>query len=135
MLRHNKIIPSYIRKEAMKTASLGNQAPVELMSERAPKSHQKIAAGGIRGNVLAVSVMVLLLSLLSACTSDSGKPAEPEKPENKGPELITARSAFQKLYVAARGWNQDAKPYRISSIATRDRKSTRLNSSHIPLSR
>ena len=104
----------------MKTASLGNQAPVELMSERAPKSHQKIAARGIRGNVLAVSVMVLLLSLLSACTSDSGKPAEPEKPENKGPELITARSAFQKLYVAARGWNQDAKPYRISSVATSD---------------
>ena len=104
----------------MKTASLGNQVPVELMSDQTLRSHPKMAARGFRGNVLAVSVMVLLLSLLSACTSDSGKPAEPEKPVTKGPELITARSAFQKLYVAARGWNQDAKPYRISSIATSD---------------
>ena len=47
------------------------------------------------------------------------KPAE-TKPEVKGPELITARSAFQKLYVAARGWNQDAKPYRLESTASSD---------------
>jgi len=60
-----------------------------------------------------------LLALLSACSSDSGKPAE-TKPEVKGPELITARSAFQKLYIAARAWNADAKPYRIESTATSD---------------
>jgi hypothetical protein len=60
-----------------------------------------------------------LLTLLTACSSDSGKPAD-TKPEVKGPELITARSAFQKLYIAARGWNQDAKPYRIESTATSD---------------
>jgi hypothetical protein len=60
----------------------------------------------------------LLLSLLSACSDDS-KPAE-TKPEVKGPELIGARSAFQKLYVAARGWNQDAKPYRLESTVTSD---------------
>ena len=64
----------------------------------------------------------ILLMLLAGCTSDSGKPAEPEKPENKGPELISARSAFQKLYVAARGWNQDARPYRLTSVATSDGK-------------
>ena len=68
---------------------------------------------------LAVSLTVILLALLTAC-SDSGKPAEPAKPEVKGPELITARSAFQKLYVAARGWNQDTKPFRIESTATSD---------------
>jgi len=60
-----------------------------------------------------------LLSLLTAC-SDTNKPAEPAKPEVKGPELITARSAFQKVYVAARGWNQDARPYRLESVATSD---------------
>lgn len=65
---------------------------------------------------------LILLALLAGCTSDSGKPAEPAKPENKGPELISARSAFQKLYVAARGWNQDARPYRLSSSATSDGK-------------
>jgi len=57
---------------------------------------------------------------LAACSSESSKPAEPAKPEPKPAELITARSAFQKLYVAARGWNQDAKPYRLESSVTTD---------------
>jgi hypothetical protein len=61
-----------------------------------------------------------LLALLSACSSDSNKPAEEAKPEVKGPELLTARSGFQKLYIAARGWNQDARPYRIESVVTKD---------------
>jgi len=64
-------------------------------------------------------LIVVLLGLLSACTSEPSKPAE-TKPEVKGPELITARSAFQKVYVAARGWNQDAKPYRLESTVTSD---------------
>jgi hypothetical protein len=68
---------------------------------------------------LTAAVAFALLALLVACSSDSDKPAE-TKPEVKGPELITARSAFQKLYIAARGWNQDAKPYRIESTATSD---------------
>ena len=68
---------------------------------------------------LTAALAAALLTLLTACSSDSGKPAE-TKPEVKGPELITARSAFQKLYIAARGWNQDAKPYRIESTATSD---------------
>lgn len=63
--------------------------------------------------------IALLLGLLAACDSDSNKPAE-TKPEAKGPELITGRSGFQKVYVAARGWNQDAKPYRLTSSATSD---------------
>jgi hypothetical protein len=60
-----------------------------------------------------------LLLLLVACSSDS-KPAETEKPKPKGPELITARSAFQKVYIAARGWNPDAQPYRLESTVTSD---------------
>jgi hypothetical protein len=65
-------------------------------------------------------VMLLLLGGLAACTSDSGKPTETAKPEVKGPELITARSAFQKVYITARGWAPDAKPFRIEAIATTD---------------
>ncbi len=61
-----------------------------------------------------------LLFLLGACSDESSKPSESAKPEVKGPELITARSAFQKLYVAARGWNQDAKPYRLEATVTSD---------------
>jgi len=60
---------------------------------------------------------LILLSLLAACSED--KPAD-TKPEVKPPDVITARSALQKLYVAARGWNQDAKPYRIDSSITTD---------------
>lgn len=61
-----------------------------------------------------------LLALLTACSSEPEKPAEQAKPEVKGPELLTGRSGFQKVYVAARGWNQDARPYRVESIATSD---------------
>lgn len=76
-----------------------------------------------RGNSYSCSTaafVVMLLALFTACSSESSKPAETAKPEVKGPELITARSAFQKLYIAARGWNQDARPYRIDSLATSD---------------
>lgn len=64
-------------------------------------------------------LLVMSLVVLSGCSSDSGKPEE-AKPEAKTPELLLARSAFQKMYVAAHGWNADAKPYRIESVATSD---------------
>jgi hypothetical protein len=73
-----------------------------------------------QANVLWALCAILLLGLLSACTSEPSKPAEQPKPEPKGPELLTARSAFQRLYVAARGWNVDARPYRIESVSTTD---------------
>ena len=69
-------------------------------------------------SALVLAAMAALLMLFTSCTSEPTKPAEPPKPQ--GPELLTARSAFQKLYLAARGWNQDARPYRIESIATSD---------------
>ena len=72
---------------------------------------------GIR---LSALFAVVLLAVLTGCSSESSKPAEQPKAEPKGPELLTARSAFQKLYVAARGWNLDAKPYRIESVTTSD---------------
>ena len=70
------------------------------------------------GRVCFMIFALLLLGLLASCSSESSKPAEPAKPEVKAPELIGARSGFQKLYVAARGWNQDARPYRIESTVT-----------------
>lgn len=69
--------------------------------------------------IASIATFALLLGLLTACDSNS-KPAETAKPESKGPELLTGRSGFQKVYVAARGWNQDARPYRLTSIATSD---------------
>jgi len=69
--------------------------------------------------LFCVLLAASLLTMLTGCSSEPSKPAE-TKSEVKGPELLTARSAFQKLYVAARGWNQDAKPYRIESSITSD---------------
>jgi len=69
---------------------------------------------------VAALLAVMLLVILTGCSSEPAKPAEQPKPEPKGPEMLTARSGFQKLYVAARGWNQDARPYRIESVATTD---------------
>jgi hypothetical protein len=66
---------------------------------------------------LAIASLALLQ--LFACTSEPSKPAE-TKPEVKTPESITGRSAFQKLYVSARGWNADARPYRLESSITSD---------------
>jgi hypothetical protein len=66
------------------------------------------------------ALALTLLTLLSACSSESNKPAETTKPEPKKPELIMGRSAFQKVYIAARGWAPDAKPYRLESTATSD---------------
>jgi len=74
------------------------------------------------GTLYAWFSAVLLLSFLSLCTACNSEPSKPAetKPEVKAPDLITARSAFQKVYVAARGWQQDAKPYRIESVTTSD---------------
>ena len=67
----------------------------------------------------AVVVMaVLALAMLAGCSLEEPKPQE--KP--KGPELVTGRTAFQKLYVAARGWARDAQPYRLESQISADSK-------------
>lgn len=66
------------------------------------------------------TLMLCALAVFTACSSEPSKPAEAPKPEVKTPELLSGRSAFQKVYVAARGWQQDAKPYRLESIATSD---------------
>jgi len=100
----------------MKTVSLASTDPTAIGADM-PGNRRNVRQRNLYRALSAAFVMVLL-ALFTAC-SDSDKPSE-TKPEVKGPELITARSAFQKLYVAARGWNQDAKPYRLESAATSD---------------
>jgi hypothetical protein len=78
------------------------------------------ALRGARIAILPAIIAVVMLVLMSGCSSESNKPAEPETPEKKGPDLITARSAIQRMYIAARGWNADARPYRLEAVATTD---------------
>ena len=116
----------------MKMASIAHKEPIasaaEMMEKtftvaRSPENQDRFQSGrrvgrGIRYRLSCATLVVTLLALLSGCSSEPSKPAEPSKPE--GPELITGRSAFQKVYIAARGWKPDAKPYRLDSMATSD---------------
>ncbi|MFZ0771078.1 MAG: hypothetical protein WCA49_03975 [Candidatus Sulfotelmatobacter sp.] len=65
------------------------------------------------------AVLFAILALLAACNSNTTKPPE-AKPEPKGPELLTGRAAFQKVFIAARNYAVDVKPFRIESTPTSD---------------
>ena len=66
--------------------------------------------------------LVIGLMMMTACSSEPAKPAQVEKPQPKPAEFLTGRAAFQKIYIAARGWARDAQPYRIESMITDDSK-------------
>jgi hypothetical protein len=63
---------------------------------------------------------VLALVIMMGCSSEPSKPPEAEKPQPKGPELDTGRTAFQRMYIAARGFARDTQPYKLESIPTSD---------------
>jgi len=72
--------------------------------------------------VATVAVAILAAGLMSGCSSEPSKPVTAEKPQPKAPEAITGSSAFFKCYISARGWAQDAQPYRVESEPTTDSK-------------
>ncbi len=67
----------------------------------------------------AIAAALVLLALLAGCESNTPKPTQ-AKPEPKPPELLTARAAFQKTFIAARNYAADVKPFRIESIPSPD---------------
>jgi hypothetical protein len=72
------------------------------------------------GRALATSAAALLLVLgLLGCESNTA--SQPQaKPEPKPPELLTGRAAFQKVFIAARNYAADVKPFRIGSTLSTD---------------
>jgi hypothetical protein len=64
---------------------------------------------------------LLTLLLLAACSPS--KPAESASGSGSPPkqaEYVTARAAFQNMYLSARGWAGDATPFRLQSRFTPD---------------
>jgi len=102
----------------MKTASLAHARRAAEAGMLSPEVNIRKTLRSLSS--IGISAGLILLALLAGCSSEPEKPAEQAKPEVKGPELLTGRSGFQKVYVAARGWNLDARPYRIESITTSD---------------
>jgi hypothetical protein len=68
---------------------------------------------------ISLSLAFVLLALMSGCNSNTEKPAQ-SKPEPKPVELLTGRAAFQKVFIAARNYAADVKPFRIASSPSTD---------------
>ena len=65
-----------------------------------------------------LTLMLVALAVITGCTSQPSQPA----PKAEAPEALTGRSAFQKLYIAARGWAADVRPYQLQSQVIGDNK-------------
>jgi hypothetical protein len=92
-------------------------APMEFIGSIAKPVIQSWRQSSRFAGLIAV---IVVLALLAGCNSEPGKPAESAQPEVKPAELLSGRAAFQRVYVAARGWARDAQPYRLQSWPTSD---------------
>ncbi len=54
--------------------------------------------------------------LLAGCSEEPKKASEGPKEPAKPAEPVSAQSAFQQMYVSARGWAPDALPLRLASL-------------------
>ncbi|MGA7218943.1 MAG: hypothetical protein WBX38_11540 [Candidatus Sulfotelmatobacter sp.] len=79
---------------------------------------KSVGAKSLRSTVIFATALLVTLALVS-CDSNSSKPAE-TKPEPKPVELLTGRAAFQKVFIAARNYAADVKPFRIQSTPSTD---------------
>ncbi len=69
--------------------------------------------------VVFLSAALLSVAVISGCTSESTQPATPKA---QPPEVLAGRAAFQQLYIAARGWAADMRPYQLQSQCIGDNK-------------
>ena len=65
-----------------------------------------------------LAFILFSLAFISGCTSNPPQPA----PKAEPPTPQTGREAFQRLYVAARGWAGDIRPYQLQSGVVADNK-------------
>jgi hypothetical protein len=74
----------------------------------------------MRSLSLALFAGLLLTGCSSTPQSQQQKPAEPAKPAADTNKAETGRVAFQRMYVAARGWARDAMPVGLESQPTKE---------------
>jgi len=71
-----------------------------------------------------LALLIASSLLLAACSSEAPKTSTEVKLAETTPAFqptyITGREALQKMYVSARAWAPDAKPYNLKSNATKD---------------
>jgi hypothetical protein len=70
-------------------------------------------------------ILCIALTFLVSCSSEkktgTETPAQPAaKPAVKEAQYDTGRTAFQRMYLAARGWAPDIRPFRLQSQFTAD---------------
>jgi len=95
-----------------------------VRQEETNRSKHEHGRDSMPGNLISrrttgIALALMLISFCSACESNAPKPAE-TKPEVKPVEMLTGRAAFQKVFIAARNYAADVKPFRIESIPTTD---------------
>jgi len=109
--------------EGAERATVRNMCRIIVQPDRRSRTELGIAAS-LSGNLARLSAAtaflaaILLLALGVGCESNAPKPEA--KPEPKTTELLTGRAAFQKVFIAARNYAVDVKPFRIESIPTTD---------------
>jgi hypothetical protein len=75
----------------------------------------------MRTTIIACIALVMLGACSSrnqTATTNEAKPAA--KPAPKEPQYETGRNAFQKMYISARGWAADVRPFRLQSQFSAD---------------
>lgn len=85
------------------------------------KMTTRLSAGRVQVSVVTTVCIALLalLALFAGCDSNTAKPVA-VKPEGKSTEMLTGRAAFQKVFIAARNYAPDVRPFRIESTPSTD---------------
>lgn len=75
-------------------------------------------------NISKIASAIILLVAMVGCSSEPKKSSTENKPaETKPafePSYLAGREALQKMYISARAWTGDVKPYNLQSVATKD---------------
>lgn len=72
--------------------------------------------------VLRIVALLFVFTLIGCSSGQKTQPEQPaaEKQEPKQVTLETGRVAFQKMYIFARQWVVDAKPYQLESVVNQE---------------